>query len=270
MDAVIEYYESLGLDFPAIATIGAVLLIGLLLSLLLGRFIFGKQSNVQCAISSAITVIFTYCAVIGIYYAGPKYEAFLAPTPFAAIEGDQLVLFSFAGSHYTQICSQVLRMILLAFLVNMIDRWMPKKRNVFVWLFFRILTVIAALFLHLLVCALMQAYAPQAFITYAPVILLGLLVLLLLTGALKLLVGILLTSVNPIIAAIYTFFFATVAGKMLSRAVLTTGLLAAFVAILCNLGLTSISITKHALLSYLPFFGILLVFWYCVTDKRHS
>lgn len=267
MEVITEYYAQLGLDFYSLLMIAGVLLAGLLLSLLLGRFIFGKRSGMQCAISSAITILFTYLAIIGISYAGPRFDAFIAPMPFASIHGSCLDIFQFSDAHYTAICSQLLRMIILAFLVNTLDRWMPMKRNIFSWLFFRLLTVITALLLHLIVCAVIQAYLPQDIVAYAPTILLALLILLLLTGALKLLVGILLTSVSPLIAALYTFFFATVVGKMLTRAIVTTGLLAAFLVILAQLEVTSISITGPALLSYVPFFGILLVIWYCITDK---
>lgn len=267
MEKITEYYAELGLDLHSLLILGGVLLTGLLLSLLLGRFIFGKRSGIQCAISSAITILFTYLGIIGIRYAGTDLDAFIAPMPFVTIGDVYLDIFQFSGAHYTQICSQVLRMVLLAFLVNMLDRWMPKKRNIFAWLFFRVLTVIAALFLHLIVCALIQRYLPLQIVTYAPTVLLGLFILLLLTGALKLLVGIVLTSVNPLIAALYTFFFATIVGKMLTRAFLTTGLLAIFAVTLSHLGLTSICISGPALVSYLPFFGILMVLWYFVTDK---
>lgn len=267
MDAIIEYYDRLGLDFPALLTVGAILLVGLVLSSLLCRFIFGKQSSVYCAVSSAIAVIFTYCGIIGLYYAGPRFEAFIAPMPFATIDGTQLLLFSFSNAPYTAICTQIVSMIVLTFLVNIIDRWMPKKSNLFAWLFFRLLTVVTSLLVHLIVCALLQKYLPQGIATYAPAILLGLLVLMLLTGALKLLVGILLTSVNPIVAALYTFFFASVVGKMLTRAMLTTGLLAGFVAILGHLGITSVSITGPALVSYLPFFVLLALLWFTIREK---
>ena len=59
-------------------------------------------------------------------------------------------------------------------------------------------------------------------ITVILLCLLALLVLLLLVGALKLIVGAVLATVNPLIGAFYTFFFATLAGKALSKAILTT------------------------------------------------
>lgn len=267
MDAIMEYYRRFGLDFPALLTIGSILLLGFGIVYLVFRFIFGKHSNVHCAVSSAIAIIFTFLGTIALKYAGTRFDALIAPMPFASIQGDYLVLFSFHGADYTQICAQLVSMILLAFLVNMADRWMPKRRNLFSWLFFRILTVVISLLLHLILCALLQKYLPQGIITYAPVILLCILVLLLLTGALKLLVGIALTSVSPLIAGLYTFFFASAAGRMLSRAILTTALLAGFVTLLNHLGLSVISITEPALVSYVPFYILLALLWYAIAEK---
>ena len=87
---------------------------------------------------------------------------------------------------------------------------------------------------------------------------------MLLTGALKLMVGVAIASVNPIIGALYTFFFATLVGKQLSKAVLTTLILAALVFALNKLGVTVISIAGAALMAYIPLLLLLLAVWYLV------
>ena len=122
-----------------------------------------------------------------------------------------------------------------------------------------------ALFLHLVVTGLLTTYLPEGLVTYAPTILLGLLVLLLATGALKFLVGLVLTSVNPLIAALYTFFFANVIGKQITRAVLTTALLSGLVILLNFLGCGAIYIASAVLITYIPFVILLIAAWYVVT-----
>ena len=92
----------------------------------------------------------------------------------------------------------------------------------------------------------------------------AILVLLLLTGALKILVGALLTTVNPIIGGLYTFFFANIVGKQITKAVLTTVILSAIVIALRYIGLTVISIASAALVAYIPIAIILVVLWYIV------
>ena len=105
-------------------------------------------------------------------------------------------------------------------------------------------------------------FLPSGILTYAPVILLVLLVIMLLTGALKFLVGLLLTSVSPLVAAFYTFFFANFVGKQLTRAVFTTALLAGLSYGMQSLGIVGVSISAAALSAYLPFAILLAVLWY--------
>ena len=173
-------------------------------------------------------------------------------------------LFSFTNAHYTVLCSEILSMIILSFLVNIADGWLPRGKNIFSWVFFRCLTVVIGYLLHLIVVGLFATYLPEGIVTYAPVILLGLLVLLLLTGALKIIVGALLSTVNPIIGGLYTFFFATIIGKQITKAVLTTVLLTGLVIGLQYIGLGVISIASAALTAYIPVMILLVVLWYIV------
>jgi hypothetical protein len=85
-----------------------------------------------------------------------------------------------------------------------------------------------------------------------------------LTGVLKIVIGALLTTVNPLIAALYTFFFASVVGKQITKAVLTTFLLSMLVLGLNYLGCAVISIATAALMAYIPFVIILIVLWFIV------
>jgi len=155
-------------------------------------------------------------------------------------------------------------MVILAFLANLTDSWLPVGKNIFSWVFFRALTVCLAFGLHYVASLLMTSYLPADFLTYAPSILLAILILMLLTGALKIIVGALLTTVNPLIAALYTFFFANFVGKMITKAVLTTALLAGLVYLLNVIGCTELLISVAALTGYIPFAVALIFLWYFV------
>jgi hypothetical protein len=173
-------------------------------------------------------------------------------------------LFSFVGTPFTAICSEVLDMLILAFLVNFVDRWLPRGKNIFVWLLMRIITVILAYVAYYLVVGILAQYVPEGIATYAPVVLVAVVILLLLTGALKIVVGAALTTVNPIIGALYTFFFANVIGKMITRAVLTTAILGGLIYALGAIGVTGISIAAATLPVYIPILIIVLVLWFIV------
>ena len=264
MEAITNYFQSIGLNFDVFWKAALILLLGTFLMSVLGRFVFGKRSLLNNAVSSAVGILFIYAITVVLKSLGAQFEGWIAPLPFVSISGDQMALFSFEGAHYTMICSEILSMIILAFLVNLADGWLPQGKNIFSWLFFRCLTVVIGYLLHLIVVALFRTYLPEGIVTYAPAVLLGLLILLLLTGVLKILVGAVLSTVNPIIGGLYTFFFATIIGKQVTRSVLTTAILAALVFGLQYIGMSVICIASAALAAYIPFLVLLIILWYIV------
>lgn len=244
------------------ALLALFLVVGSLLIGGAGRFVFGKRSLLGSAVSSSIAVVFLYALTAVLLAIGGKYARFTAPLPFVTVEGDTMSFFTFSDRDFTEICTQLLNMIILAFVVNIGDRFLPRGKNIFVWLLFRVLTVCFGLVSHLVVCQLLWRLLPQGISQYAPIALLIILVLMLLTGALKLVVGFVISTVNPIIGAIYTFFFANIVGRQLTRSVFTTVIIALLVFLLEKLGIASISIAIESLLIYIPYGAGLLGLWY--------
>ena len=107
-------------------------------------------------------------------------------------------------------------------------------------------------------------YLPDALTLYAPAIVLCVLLAFLLMGVINFLLGLVLTATNPILGAIYTFFFSTLVGKQLSKAVLTTLILTALVFLLEYLGVGLLLITGTALLAYIPAIVMMLILWYLI------
>lgn len=243
----------------ALVLVAAVLILGLI-----GRAIFGKKSTINQSVSGAISILFIYALTIVIYSCGIGLSFLTSPLPFISIQGEYMQIFQFAGANYTEICYQVLNMIILAFLANLANSWLPMGKKVISWLFFRAIAVILAMVLHVIVNSLMVSFLPEGLLMYAPVVLLALLVLMMLVGGLKLLVGAVLTTVNPLIGILYTFFFANIVGKQLSKAVLTTVILSGIVYALNYFGVASIYIAAAALTAYIPFVALLLLAWYIV------
>ncbi|MBQ8769141.1 MAG: hypothetical protein IJZ15_05815 [Oscillospiraceae bacterium] len=267
MEAIIALLESVlpeGFQLETFLKSALFLLVGIAVFSVLGRFVFGKGSVLNRSVSSAISILFIYVITIVIHSLGVDLKFLLSPLPFIQIDGDYLRFLIYDKSMYPLICNQLLTMIILAFVANLADSWLPKGKNVFSWFFFRCLSVIIAMVLHLIANAVLEAFLPEGLLTWAPVVMLGLLVLMLLVGSLKLLVGAALSTVNPLIGALYTFFFANIIGKQISKAVLTTAILAGIVAALHYLGIAAIYIAASALVVYIPFILILLLLWYLV------
>lgn len=244
--------------------IGIFAAISILVSLL-GRVIFGKRSSLNHALSSAMGIFFILAITTVIYVFDPRSLAqYLSPLPYVAYSGDHLILFSFTGSNFATICEELLSMIILAFLVNLLDTFIPKGKNVFTWYLLRFLTVLLAMGLHYGVTWASNAYLPGVLVTYAPVILLGLLVLTVLLGLLNVVLSLVLTVVNPIFGALYAFFFSTLVGKQLTKAICTTFVLTAVVAALGYFGCTMLCIAGSALAAYIPLLIVLLILWYVI------
>lgn len=268
MEQLQSLLESVNMDPQQFLTAGLYLTIGCIVLGFLGRYVFGSGSVLGRSVSSAIGILFVYAATVTVYSLWNQYEAYLPPLPFVEIDGSTMTVFSFEGAEFATICTQLLRMVILAFLANLIDSLLPPGQNIFTWLIFRVLTIVLAMGGQLLITWLMTAYLPQDLVTYAPTVLLGILVLMLAVGAFKILVGALIATVNPLIGALYTFFFASVIGKALSTAVFTTAILSGLIYGLNCLGFTAVAIGSAALIGYIPLAVALLVIWRLVVRPR--
>lgn len=266
MDSIVSHFASYGIDFWYTIKVSGFLLLAAIVLTLAARLIFGKKSNLNCAISSAIGILFLYVATVLLMTFVPQWGRFLNPLPLTTISNDYLTLFSFQNADYATICSQLLSLVILSFFMNITQKWIPKGKNIFTWFFFRLLTIVLGLLFHGIVTYLFINYLPQGLVYYAPTVLLAILILMLLTGALKLVVGAVMTTVNPLIAVLYTFFFASFVGKQVTRAVLTTALVAGLVYLMNYLGIASLYIAAGALTLYIPFIVALTGMWY-VSNK---
>lgn len=242
---------------------GCCILITLAIAALIFRFIFGKRSAKNHAISSVFSILFMYVATIVVLVFWSDYQGYLAPLPFVTISGNQLILFSLKDAGFTAVCSEILKLIVLSFLVNLIDQFIREGRTLFRWLIQRILTVVLAMAGNLALTYLAHTYIPEVYLTYSPAILIGVLfTMFILGGIAKVIIGATLAMANPIIGAFYTFFFATLVGRQLSKAVLTAAILTALVYALNTLEIAAFTISAAALSAYLPFLAIVLGAWY--------
>ena len=267
MENLLNELTNTGFSVEMFLTAGVFFAAAALLTGWLGKVIFGNNNELSHAVSSAIGILFIYIITVLVLMAGPELEefkGFLSPLPFVDIRGEQLYLFVYASSTFDAICVQVLSMVILAFLVNLLDTMLPRGETIIGWFLFRCVTVVLAMAAHWLVCQLLTAFLPDVIVNYASVILLGVLVAMLAVGIFRFLVGAAIATVNPIVGALYTFFFANIIGVQLSKSVLTTAMLSLLIYALNELGILTISIAAAALMAYLPFLIILIAVWYIV------
>lgn len=262
MNAITAFFHQYGLNFHSFLWILGITLVSSILISAIGRFIFGKKSSLSIATSSAIGILFVYVLNIILFSTGIHFQEMTTPLPFITYSNSTITLFQFSGANLKSICSELIGLILLSFLMNFIDRILPRGKHLFSWILLRSCAVIGAQIAFILTNMLLNLLLSVNILSYAPMIVLGILLLMLLTGALKIIVGVFLTTVNPLIAALYTFFFANIIGKQITRAVFTTAILTGLVYLFGNIGITTITLTAGALIAYVPFLLLLLVLWY--------
>ena len=231
----------------------------------MGRLVLGKRSSLNLSVSSAMGILFIYALTVVIYTFHPwKLAALLSPLPFATFSQEYLILLPITDVQFPALCSQILSLVVLAFLVNLVETFAPKGKNIFTWLLFRLLTMAVCMGLHLVVNWAFRTYLPNILVTSAPMILLLILCLCLMSGIVNLLLGLVIATANPFLGAMYTFFFSNIIGKQVSKAVFSSGIICAVLYLLDLFGYTVICISAAALMTYIPLALILLALWYLI------
>lgn len=232
---------------------------------ILVRLIIGKNSALNQALTSALGILLIYVVSVLIYTFNPRnLSQYLSPLPFVTFSGDSLVLFSFLGGNFEAICRELLSMVILAFLANLLDDLIPNGSRILTWILLRLVTVLGAMAVHYFVNGLLNAHLPGFLEGHAPVILFCILIFMVLLGILKVVLGLFLTVINPVIGGLYAFFFSNRIGKQISKAIVSTLILSGFVFALEYLGFGAISISVSALQSYVPTLAILMLVWYVI------
>lgn len=231
----------------------------------MGRLVLGKRSSLNLSVSSAMGILFIYAVTVVVYTFHPwELDALLSPLPFATFSNDYLIILPITDAQFPALCTNILSLIVLAFLVNLVDTFAPKGKHVLSWLLLRLLTMAVCMGLHLAVNWAFRTYLPNLLVTYAPMILLLILCFCLLSGIVNLLLGMVIAVANPFLGAMYTFFFSNIVGKQVSKAIFSSAIICAVMYLLDLFGYTVICISAAALMTYIPLALILLVLWYLI------
>lgn len=251
----------------------SIILSALLIVFVLGlglvfRLFFGRNCAVNRGISGFLEVLFIYAATVTVYTLKPwNLTQYLAPLPFAIFRGDILIVSYSACSTIPLLCSQLLSLIILCFIVHLLNFVLPRGRSFVPWLLMRAVCVVLAVGVDLAANWALNAFLPAVIAESAPVALITVLAITLLVSLFNPLLCILFTAANPIVGLLYTFFFSNTIGKNLTRAVLSAGMVFALFYGMDYFECIVINITPGALLRYSPFALALLGVWYVFDYK---
>lgn len=235
-------------------------------SLVLGaisRLVLGKRSSLSLSVSSVMATMFIYTITVVIYTFKPwNLDILLSPLPFVTFSDHYLIVHPITDLTFPALCSDLLSLLILTFLINLVDALIPAGEGIVNWLLLRLMTVLGCFALHLLVSWAFRTYLPEALVTYAPSILLAMLLVLLGSGVISLVLGLLIAITSPFLGAMYSFFFSNIVGKQISKSIFTTGVLCGVFYLMERFGLVVILISPAALLTYIPLALVLLALWF--------
>ena len=261
----IEQVNNGSINLKHWALFAVILLLGILFVSTLFHFLFGKRAQIQIAVSSALEIFVVYIIAIVVCTLGVSWSVFLSSLPLVSISDQHLYFYPVLNSDFTLLCSQLLHLLIIAFVVNLVNSLISHTKHLLSRLVLRLLVVAVTIGIICGLNVLLKNFVPQDFAQYAPKILLLVLAALILLGSMRLLVGTAIAFVSPILGVLYTFFFSNIIGRALSRAILTTALLTGLVIALNTLGIYGIPISTSGLLLCVPILLIGMLVWFLVS-----
>lgn len=258
-------YAPAELDFVSTAQFLLYFTAAALILGVLGRVALGKCSSLNHSLSAVMGILFLYAVTIVVYTFKPwQLENLLSPLPFVTFTEEYLIVLPITDTQLPALCTQLLSLIILAFLVNLLDTFLPQGKRPLGWLVGRLVMICAAMVLHFAVSWAFRTYLPEILATYAPMVLLFILLFMMLSGVVNLIFSLLIIMTNPFMGAMYTFFFSNIVGKQVTKAVFSSVIICLVVYVLELFGYTVISITAAALMSYIPLALVMLLLWFLI------
>lgn len=237
----------------------------LLVLSLIGRFVTGGKSIFRGSVGAAAGILFMYIVIIAVDASHVEIPFSLPALPFAAVWDARLYIMPITQVDFYTVCLEFLHLLTLAFFVAIFDAVIPKTKNILLWVLRCLLLMVLSFIAQGIISYCFVTYFPETLVQWTPVILLGFLMLVMLLGLIKLILGVALAAINPAIAAVYAFFFMHRFGKMISTAVLTTIMLGVLIFISDYFGYTVIALAASGLVVCLPFLAAFLLFWFLVS-----
>ena len=177
---------------------------------------YGKRTLFNRGISGALNLAFLYLiAVIACIYI-PFLRSLLSQLPFLSVSDQGVSLADPFAFDLRSLASPLLRLMFLAFLVNLADSFRSVGRTLLSWLLSQLATVSIALLMYAVLIAGISLILPALLGQYAliPVIVLISCGILMLCG--KFLFTMLLPNGNYYFSAVYKFFTINRAGSLMT------------------------------------------------------
>ena len=251
--------------FDTLPTLGFIIAIVFILAVLI-RVISDKASKYNHALASAMAILFAYIFLMMIHDTEPPefVREAIRILPLIDYESGVVTLFKFSGDNILLVFEELLYAFILSFILIGLDDLIPDAKNAIAWIILQMAIVAISVFLYWGVIKAINALMPGILDSYAPLILGCILLFMIGMGVLKLILGLLLVAVNPLLGAVSAFFGSSPVGKALGKAALCALLLCAVAFFVGNSGLTSFALVDLTfLVCFLPML-VLVLLWFVV------
>ena len=259
-------------DLSLVSTSTFLLMFSLAIFLiaLLSRLFLGKESSLRTSMACGLSMIMMYAICTVIYTFSPRdFTYYLNHLPlgvFGVSDAGQkvLVLNTFQQLNIPELCHQIMRIFLLAFLVNQLNNFTPANLKLAGWIVFHLFSLALGIGLYYILDRIIVRFFPFVYSEYTPLILLSLLAISFFAGLLKVILTALMATVSPLIAALYAFFFDNKLGKTISKAIGSTVVIMGFTFTMDYLGYGVIPVGAEVLTAYVPFAACMFLLWVLV------
>ena len=241
-----------GLNWSGLISFAITLGVGVCIFGGILRLLFGKGSPVVKAVFGCIHVALIYLIATAVYALAPGIRSSIPPLPFITIGADALFVWDLTILTLDSFTSGLLRLFILAFLVNLLEDLVPKGEKCLLWYFYRLLTACAALGFYIGICILTDRFLPQFFGQWAAPIVISIWLLIGILGLSKGLLTLIAVAFNPVLGLLFAFFFSNLVGKQFVKAILTCLLALAVFYGLYQSGFTGFVFSQFSMAAYGP------------------
>lgn len=197
------------------------------------KHIFTKAEHLRRALSVSMNILLIYCIFMVCYVFNPLHiQNYLGRLhlPFIKFEEDKLLFLFSIHNTFPELCTQILGMVFLAFLVSQVFDFVPGNLTPLGMRTQRFIATLFSIVVYYGACWALEKVTsriPEEYLPFIPIGVLGALIVLFILGWLKGLMVKMLVLVNPTFDGLSGFFFKNRFGKHITRAMYATFLLTA-------------------------------------------
>ncbi|MBQ8236928.1 MAG: hypothetical protein IJZ39_02100 [Oscillospiraceae bacterium] len=251
--------------YSMISFLGFVIAVVFIAAVLI-RIVHQKASRYNHALASAMALLFAYTTLMWLHggILNDLVAEVLRVLPLIEYDGEKITLFKFALDKPFDASAAYLYTFILSFILIGLDDLIPDAKNGFGWIALQVFITFLTLVFYWFVIKCLNHFMPDGLNQFAPLILVAILVFMVLLGFLKVVLGLVLVAVNPLLGAVSAFFSTSRLGQALGKAALCALFLCAVSIYLVNNDLGSFVLSDMTFAVCILPMAVLVGLWFVV------